>query len=302
MERERPSSEGEDKAVTAEEIMPVEEAIQLRHEPFIFEITSGKKHLTYMGVAHSHDPEAKMFEEIGQKFAADRPQLVLIEGMTQLADPEMKARFIADTRSRNAVEIIKRRGEPSFVLKLAAEAGVAVECPEPKFSDKIKHVTDQGQIRGYGRDEVFAYYCYRALQSYHRGVDSESPEQYLERRIESFKREAGWTDFEFSISYLKEIGERLLGERANFATADPYRTNPLLSNRQQANHAKYHTLLNDVARQSTLYRDVAIVQNIVDALKRVDRVFVVYGASHAYMEQPALIKRILKTEDAKGPK
>jgi hypothetical protein len=48
--------------------------------------------------------------------------------------------------------------------------------------------------------------------------------------------------------------------------------------------------LNRIGSASSLFRDRKIVSDILEAFKTHDRIFVIYGASHAVMQEPALKK------------
>lgn len=54
------------------------------------------------------------------------------------------------------------------------------------------------------------------------------------------------------------------------------------------------TVLNQVARATSQYRDAFMVSEIAKALETHKKIFVVFGASHAVMQEPALRELIQK--------
>ena len=131
--------------------MSFEEYAEMHHEtPYVFEIESGDKKIVYFGAEHSRDPENSMFGEIEQKFRDANPQIVFVEGMTNLED--RKQEDIEKLKEKSREEVIKELGEPGFALKLAVEAGIEIESPEPKFDEEINYLVEHG----FNRDKIFA--------------------------------------------------------------------------------------------------------------------------------------------------
>ena len=64
---------------------------------------------------------------------------------------------------------------------------------------------------------------------------------------------------------------------------DGYRTTPI-----PPEDKKLFTSINRINQEVTHFRDCNVVRSIVDALKTHDRLFIIFGSSHAVMQEPAL--------------
>ena len=266
------------------EVMTYEEYAEVHHDtPYVFEIESGDKKISYFGAEHSRNPQNPMFEELEQKFLETNPDIVFVEGWNRLE--EVKPGIIKGFKKASRENIIKQFGEPGFTMKLAAEAGIDLESPEPKFRDEINHLLE----RGFGREEIFAFYAYRQIEQYHRTPEKPELEEYLAPFIQKeFSVAAKWKDFDYSVKHLQEIGNKIWGEKGDLN--DPRhaeeKNNPTLSDDTKDRQ----TVVNEIARQSSRYRDECVVERIKEAIKEKDRLFIVFGATHAVMQEPALRK------------
>ena len=50
----------------------------------------------------------------------------------------------------------------------------------------------------------------------------------------------------------------------------------------------HETTINEISRQSSYYRDAYIVKEIASTLKSYNRILIIYGWSHAIMQERAL--------------
>ncbi len=263
------------------QIMTFEEYAKSRHEaPYVFEIENGNKKITYFGARHSQNPADPMFARIEQKFSSSNPEIVFVEGVDQLKTqkPHIIKMLVGWSRETS----IKEMGESGFVLKLAIESGVEIESPEPEFKDELAHLLRQG----FSREDIFAYYLYRQIEQYHRMVEKPALDAYLDPHLRGFRLTADWEDFECSLNNLEAIGKKIWGERGGFETNNVSRTDPTPWNEKKDTW----TAVNQIAQQSSYFRDEYIVQRIADVMKQKNRLFVVFGASHAYMQESALRK------------
>ncbi len=269
-------------------VMSFEEYSQRKHvQPYIYEIEAGAKKLSYFGSHHSHDPNDPMFAEIENMLEPLDAQLVMVEGFEGLN--ENKEQIIENLSTESYEEAIERGGEFRFTMKLAASRGIDMQSPEPKSSDEIKHLESR-----FSREGIFVFYLYRSLNQYWRLNEAKRPsiDDYLKLELEDFKALTEWENFDYSIDNLEYIGRDIWGAEGDFDNKEVAsdRIDPIPWPDKQ----ETQTVINDIARASTRYRDEYIVTKIKEALEKHDRVFVVYGASHAYMQEPAL-RALLKT-------
>ena len=255
--------------------MTFDEYAKVHHEiPYIFEIANCDKRLVYFGARHTNDSADPEFEQIEQKLTELKPQLVLVEGRRQLSDQKEKVLEYLKSKDRN--KIIKDGGEPDFTIKLAAEARVDVESPEPKLSDEINDLIEHS----FDKYDIFAFYIYRGMSGYNVPSDSDLFDKYLKSWINYFKTATNWGGFDYSTANIERAGKKIWGDKVKLSDSDQSRFDPVF--------ARSNTISNKIAIQSSLFRDKFITQQIAEAMKNYDRIFIVYGASHAVMQEPAL--------------
>lgn len=262
-------------------LMSFEEYARHEHEqPYVYELEKGENRLVYFGAYHSHDPNDRMFDQIEETFERLDPEAVVVEGMEGL---DTHQAFIEEKlRALTPEQAIVKGGESGFVLKLAAGKGIEMSCPEPEFGSEIENLLEQG----FSRERVFAYYLYRAVAQYWRLKQELAFGEYIEPYIADFKRVSGWEDFDYSEKNLENIGREVWGEAGGFDNKEvaDRRIDPV----PWPGTEGQQTEINEIARASCRFRDEHIMKSIKELLARKNRVLVVYGASHAYMQEPAL--------------
>ena len=283
-----------EEALSAEErkyeVMTFEEYAEKHHDtPYLFEVRNKNKLVEYFGAEHSNDPQNPMFEHIEEKFKEANPQVVFVEGVNTLA--KRKEAFAEEIKKADRDTVIEKMGESGFALKLAVETGADIISPEPDFRSEIEHLIR----KGYGKEEIFAYYMYRTIEQYHRNQEKLPTDEYLTPYLNEFREASAWPDFDYSLEHLQRIGTRIWGEKGDMLQRDGSRTDPTPREVEQA----LWTPVNDVAQQSGYFRDKHIVGRIEETMKEKDRLFVVFGASHAVMQEPALRKVLEKKENTK---
>jgi len=263
-----------------QEIMTFEEYENRHHEtPYVYELEDGEKKLTYFGAEHSRDPENPQFKRLEQEFRKIQPQLIFVEGIEDMEGFIKKE--LENIKESEIAAVIGKYGEKGLAIKLAIKAGVEFQSPEPNEEEQVANLLEQG----FSQEDIFAHYVYFNAEQYqyHGGEPSE---EILESIIKKFKADFDWTDFDFSLGHLKQIWQRLWPDRAdpldfNFSRLDPVK--------REANLGTW-TVVNEINSQRNIFRDQFMMEKIKQALENVNRLFIVYGASHAYMQEPALRK------------
>lgn len=250
------------------------------HNPiYVFEVEKNEKKITYFGVKHSNQPDDPMFGEIEKRFKQADPQIVFVEGMH--FSKNGKQELIEEMKKADAKTVINDWGESGFTFKLAADAGIGVESPEPDFTEEVENQLSLG----FSKEEIFAYYVYRQANSYQRIPEKPPIEEYLGSYIERFQKDTDWKDFDYSFEHLQQIGKEIWGDRGDITKEDAWRTDPVpYKNKKSA----LWNNVNRICQQSTYFRDKFMVHRIEEVMKKHDRLFIVFGSSYAFMQEPAL--------------
>lgn len=282
-----PDASEEQKTETLESIlgsiMTSEQYAEIRHDtPYVFELKAGDKELYYFGTPHVRDPQDPLFAEIEAAFNKENPDMVFVEGMSNL--PKDKSRFDEILKAASREETIDKSGEPGFTRKLAAERGIEWHSPEPSDKDLYENLL----AKGFSKDEIFAWDVFHILPQYNRQMSRQGFKQYVERFIERFKQTTNWENFDYSYERAIKLGEQILGRPLDVEN-EPDATDFIDPIPWEEKKEK-QTILNRIGSASSLFRNRKIVSDILEAFKNHNRVFVVYGASHAAMQEPALKK------------
>ncbi len=286
MEKEPTISKQESQEVNLEavlsSIMTAEEYSHTEHPtPYIFELKVGDSELYYFGTPHRRDPQDPLFAEIETAFNKANPDIVFVEGINVTGD---KTKFNERVKTASREETIDHMGESGFTLKLAVKKGIDWHCPEPTDEDLYNDLLAQG----FSKDQVFAWDVFHILPQYNRQMNKQGFKPYVEHFIERFKQITNWEGFDYLYERAIQLGEQLLGRPVDVENEpdaidfiDPI---PWEEKKEK------QTILNRISEASSRSRDRKIVSDMVDALKTHKRIFVVYGASHAAMQEPALCK------------
>jgi hypothetical protein len=259
-----------------QDIMTFEEYASINHStPYTYELSNGDKSLHYFGARHTFDSDSSMLNQIKTSFERFQPDMVFIEGAIWTDE---KAREISSMPSE---EVVAKYGEPGFTLKLALEKGIYWHCPEPSAKEFFDYLSEQG----FSKDEIFTWHLLYAARHYSKKEQELSFEEYAKPYIDYIKSGTNWPDFDFSPSRALELGEQIIGRPINLRTLDsemPDLHNPIPS--------KNYSLINMIDAEWSNSRDKKIITDIAKALETNNRIFMVYGATHAVMEEPALRK------------
>ncbi len=268
-------------------IMTMEEYSSLHHEtPYTFSLQSGDKELFYFGAPHVRDTKDSIFSEIKAAFDKADPDVIFIEGMNASIDKN-----IINEKGRNSTtkEAIEGAGEAGFALKLALDKGIEWLSPEPKDADLYEHLLKQG----FSKDEIFARAVLLVLPQYNRQINKRDFKEYSHYFIEQFKDETNWEGFDYSYGPAIQIGELILGKPINLDNEEE--ASDYIDPTPWPNKKEKQTVLNRIGEASSEFRDKHIIKDIDEALKIYKRLFIVYGASHAVMQEPAL-KELFKAD------
>jgi hypothetical protein len=276
-----------------DKVMTAEEYSRSSHEtPYIYDLKSGENEISYFGAPHVSDPSDPLFDQIENKFNESSPDLVLVEGMGRLKEKRgfLERNDEGDGPEALRKKVIEKAGEAGFALLLAVQKGAACESPEPLDADMYSHLLE----KGFSKEDIFTEQIFLVLPQYHRQMEKEGFENYAKYFIKMFAEATNWDNFDYSYEHAYARFSELLGKEIDVESVEnsiDYVDPIPWEERKDA-----QTVLNAIARETSLYRDQFIVSQIAEYLKTYKRIFTVYGSSHAFMQEPAL-RALLNVEN-----
>ena len=258
--------------MTAEEYSRLETG----RAPHIFYFEKGKKKLVYFGAGHIHDnSDDPQYEQIETEFEKTDPELVLVEGIGEIQISEKRKDLVREA----GWEEIRKKGENHFTLKLALEGKREAESPEPTK----KELSDYLENAGFTRDEIFALRFTNIFTQYLQLKDKPEFGSYMAPYMERFNT-VGWENFDFSFQNAARCFTQASGLPLDLKKpelydhiGDPIPWEGISQNR-----------MNIIARAETIFRDRFMIERIAKGLEKYDRIFAVYGDSHAVMQEAAV--------------
>lgn len=242
----------------------------LTHDvPYFLTLQTPRAHLFYFGEAHSFDPEHPQWTEhrsYWERFLAKTNgahRVVFVEGGMRPVEATYE-------------EAILKHGGMGLTTKLAHDAGVAVESPEPPYELEYQELEKQ-----FSHQEIAYYYFARVVHQWlNHGEPRPEYDTYLSAYLTRDKVESGWTDIEYTPEGLAAVHESLFG-----TTFNKFDEHFLYT---QINPVDSSTRGGQVARASSVVRDAYIANRIVEKLKSGTSVFAHFGCSHVVIQEPFL--------------
>ncbi len=239
---------------------------------YSFTITDQNQRLDYCGFSHTYDEHNANFTKLKSsltKFLSkvNRDNAVIfVEG-----NADQLPRDFAQTEQ----EAITKAGEMGFIVFLARQYNVAVFSPEPPYSFELNQLLTQ-----FSKEEIAYQRFARQAAQWHRfGNKKQDFDEYFQHFFNS-SREKLWKNFDFSLENINIIHQQLFGkplekENRNWFEniVDPVRA---------------ETIIGTLSRASSIIRDLYIIKTIQDYWNAGKSIFVVYGSTHAVMQEPAL--------------
>jgi len=232
-----------------------------RDYPYSYELEKDGKLVHYFGDTHSFDPNDPEYDRLRLEFETFRNKVdsaaavVMVEGtvkdLAEGVDP------VTD-------------GERGFITALAGQAGLPVECPEPNASDELARLRTT-----FNDDEIALYYFARDLNIWQKLPEKPSLSEFMKPGQQYFED----LGLDYSLDHLTQIAGSILGR-----AVDP--SDPEWS--KLADPVSQSNVTNKVARATSISRDQTVVRNIVAATRAGKSVFIVFGGTHAVMQEPAL--------------
>ena len=253
--------------------MTYDEYRKIRHKiPYLFNIEKNGQHFFYFGAKHLFNPKNKQFrllKKYWEKF------LDKTKGVNSIVFVEGGKR----PQSENKEVAIKEGGEAHFITFLASQENIETISPEPEESYERSEL-----LKKFSKEEIQYYYFARVVYQWHNLFDKPVFENYISRFLKKDARNSNWKGFDLSIENMKKIHKNLFNK--NFDEDDKFFFHSVID------PTSSKTVINLASRESGIIRDNYIVKEIKKYWNGGKNIFVVYGVSHAVMQEPEL-RRIL---------
>jgi hypothetical protein len=245
-----------------------------RTRVYSYELAKGSKRLTMLGVPHVHNPDDPLYPYISEHMSYHKPDLVLVEGMEGIEDQKERVTNtvlgMSDTEARML-------GENMYALKQALEAQIDFESPEPSLAAQTEFLVREG----FSKRDIVLHYLTRQLEQYYRS-DAEAfasqKSEFIDKTLHQLETRSGILPQEFA-RLQTEVREDIAKV---IETTMKERIDPM------PREGRVDTVGNEISSVLTQYRDSYILTRIISALKKHDRIMVVYGSGHAVTLEPAL--------------
>ncbi len=210
-----------------------------------------------------------------------QPDVVIIEGISMSNNNDY---FNTKVRSEDRDEIILKMGESGFTIKLALENNLPWHCPEPTDREHYAELLEAG----FSKDEVFAWSIFRLLDQYNRQISRDGFEKYIQGYVHDFIQATDWKDFSYTLEHALSVGEEIYGTPID--VENDKHANERVDPIPWEQTKERQTVFNKISAQSGIHRDRKIVTDIIELSEKYNKLFIVYGGTHAVVQEPALRK------------
>lgn len=239
---------------------------------YVYEIEREGQILDYFGVAHIYSLDDEQVPQLRSKFNEFANKT---NGQERIVLTEGGKRPVAASEQ----EAMKVGGEPNLITFWATNEGIEAQSPEPDRLIEANHLLEQ-----FSREEVMHYYFARQINQWNLMKRPEGLEEYMEHVLKRHSSFLNWEDFDFSLDNMVRIHEETTGQKFN---PDDWELFQKLSDPR-----KNIAVTNKVCMESSRFRDAHIVSEIIRLWKEGKDIFILYGRTHAIMQEPAIRKLI----------
>lgn len=242
----------------------------IKHErPYFYSVTSANQVLYYFGAEHKKDPEHPQFELLNVKW---QDFLTKTRGGKAVVFYEEK---VNEKNLTSLSQAIEQHGESGAIVYWANKEHVPCVRPEPTIKDEVEEL-----LKNFSADEIFYFYIMRGIASWQRTALRKEFNEFIETNIKRYREDLSWENFDFSFETVKRTHRYIFGKELDLADTAFIAKIP--------NPIYDESNINNIARASSTIRNITILHNIENYWQEGYNVFVVYGASHAVMQERAL--------------
>ncbi len=269
--------------------------------PRLIKFEKGGVKLWFFACNHSRDTNNLMFRALKKAFEELAPNLVIIEShnsVNQLNNnPELQAKMLQKTIEQTILE----KGESGFTTYLALSQNIPIFCPEPddevclelmltKFDSEVCLVSYGIMMISYFHRKWLPIKPSKTEYSdeYFKDMQSYIEQDFQKLQFGPNSKLAGffnWSNFEL---YFRKITKQELTQ-TNYDFWCQY-DDPIEWQNQTAKGKKEIHILNQASQEHTKIRDACILANLEEKTRQYQKILMVYGGSHYYHQEQALIK------------
>lgn len=251
-------------------LISFKEYSSIKHnQPYFYSVQSSHQVLYYFGAEHKRDPSHHQYELLHKEWqdflekTSSGKSIVIFEGSVNINTV---------TTFNEAVE---KYGESGAIVFWASKAEIPYFRPEPSIKDEVNEL-----LRNFSKEEIFYFYIIRGIVTWQRKIVPDDFNEFIKKNIQRYQGELDWNDFDFSLESVKNEHKKLFNKEFSLDDKDFINKIP--------NPTRSESIINDIARESTTIRNLAILGCIEDYWQKGHNIFVVYGASHAVMQEPVI--------------
>jgi len=255
--------------LTIEEYEALPETIKWQ-VPYIYSLKNKEQTLYYFGAKHVMDPKHPEIEFLNEQwlnFLDDKRKektIIIYEGYV-------------NKKSLTTVEdSVKKYGESGAIVFFANQSNVQSFCPEPTVQDDANEL-----LKKFSKEEIFYFYMIRGIVSWQRKVEHGDFNEFILRNAKRYKDAFCWENFNFAFDpTVLQIHRKIFGKELDLSDKDVVR--------RIQSPVSNESVINDIARASSQNRNFFILDTIEKFWNEGKNIFVVYGATHAIMQERAI--------------
>jgi hypothetical protein len=235
--------------------------------PYIYSVNKGDQILIYFGANHSNEPSHPQYERLEEewdKFLSHSVDKIAI-GEGRRARPYLPGKE----------ESISEYGEQGYLRYLADASHISLSYPDPSEPDVWNAL-----LGTYSKDELFFHDVMQFAHQWKRENKQIDFRDYLGPYLENYRKNSGWIEYDFSLSHAKAISEGLIGKQFDEHDMETFY--------KLINPSVFKTSFNQLSRDIDVYRDTAVVEEILRNWNQGNSIFVVFGSGHAVIQERAI--------------
>ena len=237
--------------------------------PYFYSIKSSNQFLYYFGSKHTYDPTHPQFELLQKEWSdflqktSGAKSVVIFEGIANINNQATQE------------EVIKKYGESGAIVFMSSKENIPCIRPEPTVEYEVEKLLNE-----FSKEEVFYFYIIRGIVTWQRTVVKKEFDEYITLNIKRYQDILKWESFDFSFDAIKKIHGHIFGKEFDLSDKEYIAKIPSPSFKESR--------INEIARMSSMIRNIAILDCIEKYWMEGNNIFVVYGANHAVMQEPAI--------------